>query len=549
MTFTGKIRGYLILIAFIPPVLMMSVIYFHSIKQLEITEKKTGYHNLQKFNRFHDAFKKELRLKTEKLARTPSMKKAILFAKSKRPYKINISDIQTELDFLEILDDSGKVLASHHRRGLIGQLINKNFGMDKIPNADYLETEEYDLEGRHAAFTYIFPVDSGTILYIGKYIDTGYLDMVKEIISADLKLFFHDNIGSRNMPYENMRRNQLYQTGERLTALLTGGDADGFSLIAEFKPAVEKPLFYTLLEVAGAVAFFSVLLAIALGWYITGRVKREIDNLIRASSQVAAGDLTTPVMAYEEGEFAQLADSFSDMKSKLKQMQNKLVTTEKIAAWKAVGQKIAHEVKNPLTPIAISIDDLKRSYHEKLPDFDRTLDETTSVIKTEIDRLTKLLDQFVNFARMAPPVVDDVKPEDLIDDIKILYKNEVETKRLQIVNASGQKTFRIDHERIKQLLINLIKNGFESSDNAEVKIEFSDTDEGVRILIEDNGPGFPVDILKSDFGPYVSTKQEGSGLGLIICQRIIFDSGGTIELYNREEGGAGLIINLPFDNG
>jgi two-component system nitrogen regulation sensor histidine kinase NtrY len=237
------------------------------------------------------------------------------------------------------------------------------------------------------------------------------------------------------------------------------------------------------------------------------------------------------------------------MKSKLKQTQIKLVTTEKIAAWKAIGQKIAHEVKNPLTPIAISIDDLKRSYHEKLPDFDRTLDETTSVIKTEINRLTKLLDQFVNFARMAPPVVSNIKPKDLIDDIKILYKNEVETKRLQIVNTCGQKIFRLDHERIKQLLINLIKNGFESSDNTEVMIEFSDTDEGVGILIEDNGPGFPEDILKSDFGPYISTKQEGSGLGLIICRRIVFDSGGTIELYNRKEGGAGLIINLPFDNG
>ena len=99
-------------------------------------------------------------------------------------------------------------------------------------------------------------------------------------------------------------------------------------------------------------------------------------------------------MAYEEGEFSQLADSFSAMMGRLQDSQKKLATSEMIAAWQVVGRKIAHEIKNPLTPISISADDIRRSYHEQLPDFEETLARNCAMIKTEVHRLARLLDEF-----------------------------------------------------------------------------------------------------------------------------------------------------------
>ena len=170
--------------------------------------------------------------------------------------------------------------------------------------------------------------------------------------------------------------------------------------------------------------------------YITGRAKREIDNLITATSRIAEGDYHTPVMAYEEGEFSQLADSFSDMTAKLKDTRSRLATTEKIAAWKAIGQKIAHELKNPLTPIEISADDLRRSYHEKRDDFGVILDETTATIKKEVRRMTTLIDEFAGFARMGTPKTTTVKIESIGDGVISLYSHEIEAGRLSIENRT-----------------------------------------------------------------------------------------------------------------
>jgi nitrogen fixation/metabolism regulation signal transduction histidine kinase len=254
-------------------------------------------------------------------------------------------------------------------------------------------------------------------------------------------------------------------------------------------------------------------------------------------------------MAYEEGEFSQLADSISEMMVRLKALQRKLGTTEKIAAWQAMGRKIAHEVKNPLTPIAISIDDLRRSHAEQQPDFDRILLNTTATIKTEVTRLNEMLDQFVRFARMKPPVMGTVKLDQILDRVRTLYNSHLENGRLEIINDIRRRTLTVDPDQIQQLLINLIKNSLETGPDTSVKVKLTDRSEGIIIRIEDSGPGFSKDGLAANFQPYLSTKKNGSGLGLVICQRIVFDHGGNIEIYNRESGGAGILIELPLGTG
>jgi two-component system nitrogen regulation sensor histidine kinase NtrY len=314
---------------------------------------------------------------------------------------------------------------------------------------------------------------------------------------------------------------------------------------AKFKPPNRSTSMASFTQAISLVALASVLAAVVLGVFISIRTRREFDNLVGAFGKVAAGDLNTTVMAYSEGEFTQLADSFSEMTRKLRLSQERLATSEKIAAWQAMARKIAHEIKNPLTPIGLSADDLRRSYQERLPGFDQTLDKNTRLIRSEVNRLTRLLDEFVAFARMKPPELQSVKPDELLDKLRTLYQNEIAVGRLTIDVQTARGQVRLDPDLITQLLVNLVKNSLEADQTSSVRVTVADNASGLLLCVSDAGPGFSETVLARQFEPYLSSKQGGSGLGLAICQRIAHDHGGHIKMKNRTEGGAEVSVLLP----
>jgi nitrogen fixation/metabolism regulation signal transduction histidine kinase len=159
--------------------------------------------------------------------------------------------------------------------------------------------------------------------------------------------------------------------------------------------------------------------------------------------------------------------------------------------------------------------------------------------------MTKLLDQFVSFARMSAPVIRAVEADTFLREVTALYRREIDSGGLTVVNTCRRNKFRLDPEAFKQVLINLIKNGLEATDDAVVTLTMSDEEDALNLRVEDSGPGFTEEKLQNSFEPYVSTKKGGSGLGLVICHRIVHDHGGTMELYNRREGGGGVRIRLP----
>lgn len=542
MTFTGRIRIYLIAVAVLPPLLVMTVIYFHSVKQLESFDRQQAYKNLQRFKTFNSSFQKELEANLAELLASQSFRKALLLLKSERAERVELDPRPFGFDFMEILDTNYRVLATFHRPGLLGEKIQRGFDLERFDTTGCIETVEYDIEGPHAAFTYVRRIDQSILLYAGSYMDDRFQQRLAELLDADVSVYIDVDTP---LVYAGMEKGTLYETGGKFQAVLAGTAASDFFLVATFATGAEKPIFLSLLSVTGIVALFSVIAAIALGMFITGRAKREIDNLVQASSRVAAGDFTTPVMAYEEGEFSQLADSLTDMMVKLKALQKELATTEKIAAWQTMGRKVAHEIKNPLTPIAVSVDDLRRSYRERLPHFSKILEETTVTIKSEVNRMTKLLDHFVSFARMSAPVIRTVEVDTFLKEMTALYRREIDSGRLTVVNTCRRDKFKLDPEAFKQVLINLIKNGLEAADDAVVTLTMSGGEDGLNIRVEDTGPGFTEEKLQNSFEPYFSTKKGGSGLGLVICHRIVHDHGGTMELYNRPEGGGGVRIRLP----
>jgi len=543
VTYAGRIRVYLIAVAVLPPLLVMFVIYFHSIRQVDSADRRQAYRNLQEYDAFARSREIDLDTSLKALTAAPSFEKAVMLVKSGRADRAVLDPRPFDLDFLEITDTALRVLATYHRPGLLGERIQVP-GSARGPSADgeRLNTVEYDIEGPHAANTIVKPIDDNLFVYTGQYLDQGYRRRLSEVLNAQIDILIEPDLSDIHI---GMEPGVLYRVDDRYQAVLTRSPSPGFITVATFETGAEKPVFLSLLTVTGVVAVLSVAAAIALGMLITGRVKREIDNLVQASEQISKGDFSTPVIAYQEGEFSRVADSLNEMTARLNDTRKKLATSEKIAAWQTVGRKVAHEIKNPLTPIAISVDDLRRSYQERLPDFDRTLRQTTDTIKSEVDRLTKLLEQFVSFARMSAPVIRRVSGKELAEKIKSLYRPEIESGRLKWENRSQRKDLSLDPDAVTQVLVNLIKNGFESGDGATVQVRLEDEESDLVVTVEDSGPGFTNEKLQSSFEPYVSSKKGGSGLGLVICHRLVHDHGGTMELYNRTEGGGGVKIRLP----
>jgi nitrogen fixation/metabolism regulation signal transduction histidine kinase len=224
-----------------------------------------------------------------------------------------------------------------------------------------------------------------------------------------------------------------------------------------------------------------------------------------------------------------------------------LIVSQKIAAWQTIGRKIAHEVKNPLTPISIAIDDLRQSYRDRPTDYENILEESATTIKGEVNRLKKLIEQFSAFAKMPPPEFVMVESIAFIREAVSLFKDDIADGRLIVENEPGDASLNIDPDQMRQVIINLIKNSFEAgSRNCSFKI--SSTGDLYHLTVEDDGPGLPDEILEAGPIPYFSTKEDGSGLGLIICQRIVFDHDGTMSFDNKPDGGARVIITLPEKN-
>jgi len=294
MTFTSRIRTYLLLTATVPPLILMAVIYYHGIGEMNRSDRVTAVENLRRLEMFNHTYLVSLNGLVEKAAKSDAVRRASLRVRSGDTRRADLSAPLTGLDFWELTDSNMTVLASHHRPGLVGQHVQPNIDLLQANSRGFFETIEYDLSGAHTAFATLMPLEGGISLYTGAYLDTAYYGLVSELINAETRLVMADEAAP---VYTGMNRKKVYDIDGELTGLIAGGDRSGFYLIAGFRPSGERPLFTSILRITGLVALAAVLVAILLGWYITGRAKKEVENLLSATTRVAEGDFSTPVMA------------------------------------------------------------------------------------------------------------------------------------------------------------------------------------------------------------------------------------------------------------
>jgi nitrogen fixation/metabolism regulation signal transduction histidine kinase len=311
--------------------------------------------------------------------------------------------------------------------------------------------------------------------------------------------------------------------------------------LAERLAAIDRSMYVTL-GVALVIAFLAgVLLSLA--------ITRPLEDLETAAARVASGDMKTMITVHAGGEVGKALSAFNHMTGELKQAQARLIRAERIAAWRDIARKIAHEIKNPLTPIQTSIETMRKVHARKHPDFDEIFDESTATILEEVERLKRIVTEFSQFARMPRPDPTMLPVEEVARHAVGLHAGGPVGVRLEVEGAL--EPVRADRDQLTQVLVNLVKNGAEAAQarhgehGGRVDVVLSPDERGVRIEVVDNGTGISEEDKLQIFQPYFTTKAGGTGLGLAIVDRIVRDHGGSIDVHDAEGGGAVFEIVLP----
>lgn len=225
-----------------------------------------------------------------------------------------------------------------------------------------------------------------------------------------------------------------------------------------------------------------------------------------------------------------------------------LMRAQKVAAWGEVARKLAHEIKNPLTPIQLSAQRIRKAYVRSSPDLEKIVIDATGAIVTEVEALKNLVDEFAQFARLPAADLKPTALDHVIDETLSLYDGLSSQVSLRKRLAPSLPLVRLDAEQIKRVLINLVDNAIEATDSRGVVEISADMDAAggvVRVGVADDGPGIPAEVRDQLFVPNFSTKKRGSGLGLAIVSRIVQEHQGTIRVEDNLPRGARFVVELP----
>ena len=251
--------------------------------------------------------------------------------------------------------------------------------------------------------------------------------------------------------------------------------------------------------------------------------------------------------ADSKDEVGDLVHSFNTMITTLKEKQDQVVSLEKMAAWREIARILAHEIKNPLTPIQLTVQHMKDKYEGDDPEYGKLLEECSEIVTDEIESLRTLVREFSEFARMPKLSLSPGDLNELVEEVRKLYPNN--NISLELERTLPELHF--DHEKMRRVIINLIENGLDSINEkgvGDIQIRTSLEDKMAVIHYSDTGNGIPNEIREKIFEPYFSTKKSGMGLGLAIVKRIIEEHGGSISIESIEGKGTTFKIELPVKN-
>ncbi|MDR1488299.1 MAG: HAMP domain-containing protein [Holosporales bacterium] len=309
------------------------------------------------------------------------------------------------------------------------------------------------------------------------------------------------------------------------------------------------------------ITFFSttmillLMIVILTGITFANRIVKPVNKLIYAAKNVSLGNYNSLIVTRKfKNELDILISSFNTMLMKLEEQKKELIISNKQNAWRDIARKIAHEIKNPLTPIQLSAERLRKKYQEEIKTDRDTFETCIDTIIRQVNCIGSLVNEFSDFARMPSPKIEEIDVMKLVRETALLQSNSHKNINFNVTSKNTSYICLIDPQQINQVLINLLQNSINAiNDNKKhgnIYIEVGDSKDAIKdciIEIEDDGPGFSDHSMEHAMDPYYTTRESGNGLGLPIVYKILTEHNGKIEIGNSiKHGGASIIISIPL---
>jgi signal transduction histidine kinase len=507
---------------------------------------------------------------------------AIAAARPSPQYNLFVDDAQAiaqieQLDFLEFVDDRGTIISSAQWPAKFGY--QEPGALRSPPGTPFLKEEETASGAILGLFSVRAMPAGDRKLYVigGIRLDRDFLSSLK--LPAGMRVMIYENLtasqafspdriitagGSLADPQELRQLIETVQKSRHPETAQIDWESGGSELFHAFPlPGENGQLLAVLLagnsrqsylafrtQIRSAALFAAgggLLLALVLSSWAAVRVTRPIEELARAAQQVAQGDWSTHVDVKLNDEIGRLAGSFNRMTTDLADQRERLIQAERVAAWRELARRLAHELKNPLFPLQLTVENLVRSREQNPKQFDEDFPESATTLLAEVANLKNIIGRFSEFSRMPQPHLQPVQMEDVIEQTLQVFKAQMERTNIHLVRASAvNTTILADPDLLHRAISNLISNAIEAMPaGGTMTVATRLENRSVYIEITDTGPGLSQEMVEDLFTPYHTSKPHGTGLGLAIAQSIVTDHGGRISARSEPGRGTSFMIELP----
>jgi two-component system, NtrC family, nitrogen regulation sensor histidine kinase NtrY len=508
---------------------------------------------------------------------------------------------QQQLDFLELVDHSGTILSSAQWQAKFGYpetaISETTTSASAAPAGAFLKREELPDRPTLGLFAVRAARVGEQPVYVigGERLDQGFLSTLD--IPTGTRVLLYQNLDAKWNPKSLLDLNGPAAGVDKIAPLVArvrdtlqesqgvihwtsdSADAEVFHAIpltgpvfgAAHQSAADQPLLGVLLVgssrrplvelqrqvvstamlVGGAGIFVAVLASL---WF-AARVTRPVVSLAEAARRVAAGDLGAKVEVESSDELGELAASFNRMTEDLVQQKDRTLQAERVAAWRELARRLAHELKNPLFPLQVTVENLMRAKQKSPEIFEEVFHEGTTTLLAEIGNLKTIIGRFSEFSKMPQPQRQPTQVNDVVRSVLRVFHAQLRTndnEKNQIAVrtdlAEALPEISADPDLLHRALQNLVLNAIDAmTQGGELTIGTATLGDRVEISVSDTGSGLTQEECGRLFTPYYTTKQHGTGLGLAIVQSVVSDHGGKISVESTKEKGTTFRIELPCE--
>ncbi|MBX3131610.1 MAG: HAMP domain-containing protein [Polyangiaceae bacterium] len=326
---------------------------------------------------------------------------------------------------------------------------------------------------------------------------------------------------------------------------------DTYKQVEQRRQADQRSYLYAFAALLG----ITIVAAVGVGTLLARGVSSRLGILAEATGRVGAGDLSTRVPERGEDEIAELARAFNRMLGEVETSRARIEYLQRIGAWQEMARRLAHEIKNPLTPIQLAVQEVHRRYDGSDEKFGKLLDTTLEIVEDEVGTLRRLVTEFSNFARLPHAELEELDFGELLAEQRDQLALPDEAGE-SLVSPGVSVAFELpdlptrvymDRQMFRRALINLLRNAVQAvASSGRVVVHLARDEHEATLHVDDDGPGIDPELRDAIFDPYVTTKSEGTGLGLAIVKKIVVEHGGFITAGASPLGGARFTVRLPL---